>query len=84
MVKKLDGILIEVSGGLVSYVELDGQAASYSVLDWDILLGDGNTREAWEELDEEVWEFIRDRYPTEFAAIQERLKEETDDETQQS
>ena len=86
MAKKLDGILIEVIGGLVSYVEVDGiPTSAYYLIDWDCLLGDGDTREAWEELEEEVQEFIRDRYPTEFAAIQRRLKEETeDDKTQQS
>jgi hypothetical protein len=86
MAKKLDGILIEVNGGLVSYVEVDGEPASaYYLIDWDCLLGDGDMREAWEALEEEVREFIRDRYPTEFAAIQRRLKEETaDDKTQQS
>ena len=77
MAKKLDGILIEVDGGLVSYVEVDGESASdYYLIDWDCLLGDSNTHEAWEELEEEVREFICDRYPIEFAAIQERLKEE--------
>lgn len=77
MAKKLDGILIEVDGGLVSYVEVEGEPASdYYLIDWDCLLGDSNTHEAWEELEEEVREFIRDRYPIEFAAIQERLKEE--------
>jgi hypothetical protein len=85
MAKKLDGILIEVNGGLVSYVEVDGMATNaYYLIDWDCLLGDGDTREAWEKLEEEVQEFIRDRYPTEFAAIQGRLKEESEDETQQS
>jgi hypothetical protein len=85
MAKKLDGILIEVSGGLVSCVEVDGKPTSaYYLIDWDCLLGDGDTREAWEELEEEVQEFIRDRYPTEFAAIQRRLKEEAGDETEQS
>ncbi len=85
MAKKLDGILIEVNGGLVSYVEVDGiPTNAYYLIDWDSLLGDGDTREAWEKLEEEVQEFIRDRYPTEFAAIQRRLKEEAKDETQQS
>ena len=86
MAKKLDGILIEVNGGLVSHVEVDGTPTnSYFLIDWDCLLGDGDTREAWEKLEEEVQVFIRDRYPTEFAAIQRRLKEETEaDKTQQS
>ena len=49
------------------------------------LLGDSDTRRAWEGLSSEEQEFIRDRYPTEFAAIQERLKEEAgDDATHQS
>ena len=76
LAKKLDGILIEVNGGLVSYVEVDGKPAAYYLIDWDCLLGDSSTCEGWEELDEEVRQFIRDRYPTEFAAIQERIKEE--------
>jgi hypothetical protein len=85
MAKKLDGILIEVNGGLVSYVEVDGiPTDAYYLIDWNGLLGDGDTREAWEELEEEVQEFIRDRYPTEFAAIQRRLKERAEDETHQS
>jgi hypothetical protein len=42
------------------------------------------TRLAWEDLNTEEQEFIRNRYPTEFAAIQQRLKEEAEDETQQS
>jgi hypothetical protein len=77
MAKKLDGILIEVNGGLVSYVEVDGKPTSaYYLIDWDCLLGDSDTRESWEGLAEKVQDFIRDRYPMEFAAIQERLKEE--------
>ena len=77
MAKKLDGILIEVNGGLVSYVEVDGKSTSaYHLLDWDCLLGDSDTRESWERLSEEEQEFIRDRYPIEFGAIQERLKGE--------
>jgi hypothetical protein len=85
MAKKLDGILIEVNGGLVSYVEVDGKPTdAYYLIDWDCLLGDSDTGEAWEKLAEEVQEFIRDRYPAEFAAIQERLTEESgDDATQQ-
>jgi hypothetical protein len=75
MTKKLDGILIEVNGGLVSYVEVDGEPAAYYLIDWDCLLGDSSTRDGWEEPDEEARQFIRDRYPTEFAAILERLKE---------
>jgi hypothetical protein len=78
--KKLKGILIEVNGGVVSYVEFNGKPAlAYHLLDWDELLGDSDTREAWEGLSTEEQEFIRNRYPTEFAAIQERLKEEAED-----
>jgi len=45
--KKLDGILIEVNGGLVSHVEVDGiPTNAYYLIDWDCLLGDGDTREA--------------------------------------
>src|ERR1017187_5727539 len=41
MSRKLDGILIEVNGGVVSYVELNGNPpAAYHLLDWDELLGD--------------------------------------------
>jgi hypothetical protein len=76
LAKKLDGILIEVNGGLVSYVEVDGEPAVYYLIDWDCLQGDSSTRDGWEELDEEVRQFIRDLYPTELAAIEERLKEE--------
>ena len=58
---------------------------AYHLLDWDELLGDSDTRRAWEGLSTEEQKFIRDRYPIEFAAIQERLKEEAgDDATQQS
>ena len=86
MAKKLKGILIEVNGGVVSYVEFNGKPpAAYHLLDWDELLGDSDTRRAWEGLSTEELEFVRDRYPIEFAAIQERLKEEAgDDATQQS
>jgi hypothetical protein len=74
---KLDGILIEVNGGVVTYVQLDGNpVAAYHLLDWDELLGDSDTRTAWEGLSTEEQEFIRDRYPIEFKAIQERLEEE--------
>ena len=77
MSKKLKGILIEVNGGVVSYVQFNGKpVTAYHLLDWDELLGDGDTFGAWEGLSAEEQEFIRDRYPTEFAAIQERLKEE--------
>ena len=86
MAKKLNGILIEVNGGVVSYVEFNGKpAAAYHLFDWDELLGDSDTRRAWEGLSTEEQMFIHDRYPTEFAAIQERLKEEAgDDANQQS
>ena len=77
MAKKLDGILIEVNGGVVSYVQFNGKpVTAYHLFDWDELLGDSDTRTAWEGLSTEEQEFIRDSYPTEFAAIQERLKEE--------
>jgi hypothetical protein len=84
--KKLKGILIEVNGGVVSYVQFNGKPpAACHLLDWDELLGDSDTRRAWEGLSTEEQEFVRDRYPIEFAAIQERLKEEAgDDATQQS
>jgi hypothetical protein len=79
MAQKLKGILIEVNGGVVSYVEFNGKAeAAYHLFDWDELLGDSDTRKAWEGLSTEEQEFIRDRYPTEFKAIQERLQEEAD------
>src|SRR5713101_5418923 len=86
MAKKLDGILIEVNGGVVSYVQFNGKpVTAYHLFDWDELLGDSDARRAWEGLSSEEQEFLRDRYPTEFAAIQERLKEEAgDDATQQS
>jgi hypothetical protein len=86
MTKKLQGILIEVNGGVVSYFQFNGKpVTAYHLLDWDELLGDSDTRTAWEGLSTEEQEFIRDRYPTEFAAIQERLKEKAgDDATQQS
>ena len=77
MAKKVDAILIEVNGGVVSYVQFDDKpVTAYHLLDWDELLGDSDTRRAWEGLSTEEQKFIRDRYPTEFAAIQERLKEE--------
>jgi hypothetical protein len=77
MAKKLKGILIEVNGGVVSYVQFNGKpVTAYHLLDWDELLGDSDTRTAWEGLSAEEQKFIRERYPTEFAAIQERLKEE--------
>ena len=86
MPKKLKGILIEVNGGVVSYVQFNGKPVmAYHLFDWDELLGDSDTRRAWEGLSSEEQEFLRVRYPTEFAAIQERLKEEAgDDPTQQS
>src|ERR1700691_4610882 len=86
MEKRLNGILIEVNGGVVSYVQFNGKpVTAYHLLDWDELLGDSDTRKAWEGLSTEEQEFISDRYPTEFAAIQERLKEEVgDDANQQS
>ena len=77
MAKKLNGVLIEVNGGVVSYVQFNGKpVTAYHLLDWDDLLGDSATRTAWEGSSSEEQKFIRDRYPTEFAAIQERLKEE--------
>lgn len=86
MAKKLDGILIEVNGGAVTCVQFDGKpVTAYHLFDWDGLLGDSDTRGAWEGLSTEEQKFIRERYPTEFAAIQERLKEESgDDANQQS
>ena len=77
MARKLKGILIEVNGGVVTYVEFNGKPpAAYHLLDWDELLGDGDTPTAWEDLSEEEQKFIQDRYPTEYKAIQERLEEE--------
>src|SRR5258708_14669652 len=65
MATKLKGILIEVNGGLVSYVEFNGKPpAAYHLLDWDELLGEGDTRTAWEGLSNEEQQFIRGRYPT--------------------
>ena len=81
MAKKLKGILIEVNGGIVSYVQFNGKpVTAYHLFDWDELLGDSDTRRAWESLSTEEQEFLRDRYPTEFAAIQERIEEEATDE----
>ena len=78
--KKLEGILIEVNGGVVTYIELNGKpVAAYHLFDWDELLGDGDTRKAWEGLSVEEQQFIRNRYPVEYRAIQERLKEEGTD-----
>lgn len=75
--KHLKGILIEVNGGVVSYVEFNGKpVAAYHLFDWDELLGDGDTRKAWEGLSEEEQQSIRNRYPVEYKAIQERLEEE--------
>ena len=74
--KKLQGILIEVNGGVVTYVQFNGKPAAYHLFDWDELLGDGDTRSAWQTLSTEEQKFLCDRYPIEFAAIQERLKEE--------
>jgi len=79
--KTLTGILIEVNGGVVTYVQFNGKpVAAYHIFDWDELLGDGDTRKAWEGLSAEEQGFIRDRYPIEFKAIQERLEEEGIDE----
>lgn len=77
MAKNLKGILIEVNGGVVSYVEFNGKpVTAYHLFDWDELLGDGDTHKAWEGLSSEEQRFIRDRYPVEFKTIQERLEEE--------
>ena len=85
MAKNLKGILIEVNGGVVSYVQFNGKpVAAYHLFDWDELLGGGDTRKAWESLSPEEQQFIRVRYPVEFKAIQRRLKEESEDQTQQS
>jgi hypothetical protein len=81
--KKLEGILIEVNGGVVTYVQFDGKpVATYHLFDWDELLGEGDTCTAWEGLSTDEQEFLRDRYPTEFTAIQERLEEEATSENQ--
>ncbi len=83
--KRLKGILIEVRGGVVSYVQFNGKpVTAYHLFDWDELLGDGDTRKAWEGLSTEEQQFLRDRYPAEFAAIQRRLKEEVEGTTPQS
>ena len=75
--RKLGGILIEVNGGVVTYVEFNGKPMpGCHLLDWDELLGDGDTRKAWDGLNREEQEFVRHRYPVEFKAIQERLEEE--------
>ena len=80
MSKRLKGILIEVNGGVVSYVQFDGkQVASYHLFDWDELLGDSDTRKAWEGLSQEEQQFIRNRYPVEYKAIQQRLEDEATD-----
>jgi hypothetical protein len=80
MSKKLKGILIEVNGGVVSYVQFDGKpVAAYHLFDWDELLGDGDTRKAWEGLSQEEQQFLRNRYPVEYMGIQRRLEEEATD-----
>lgn len=80
MSKKLKGILIEVNGGVVSYVQFDGKpVAVYHLFDWDELLGDGDTRKAWEGLSQDEQQFIRNRYPVEYKAIQQRLEDEATD-----
>jgi hypothetical protein len=80
MSKKLKGILIEVNGGVVSCVQFDGKpVAAYHLFDWDELLGDGDTRKAWEGLSQEEQQFIRNRYSVEYKAIQQRLEEEATD-----
>ena len=85
MTKNLKGILIEVNGGLVSYVQFNGRpVAHYHLFDWDELLGDSDTRKAWEGLSTEEQEFLRDRYPVEFKAIRQRLKDESESEMKQS
>jgi hypothetical protein len=54
MSKKLNGILIEVNGGVVSYVQFNGKPlTAYHLFDWDELLGDSDTRRAWEGLSSE-------------------------------
>jgi hypothetical protein len=73
---KLGGILIEVNRGVVTYVQFNGRpVAAYHLLDWDDPLGEGDTHTAWDGLSTEEQEFVRNPYPTEFAAIQERLEE---------
>jgi hypothetical protein len=80
MAKNLKGILIEVNGGVVSYVQFNGKpVAAYHLFDWDELLGDGDTRKAWDGLSQEEQQFIRNRYPVEYKAIQQRLEEEATD-----
>lgn len=77
MSKKLKGILIEVNGGVVSYVQFNGEPVSaYHLFDWDELLGDGDTRKAWAGLSQEEQQFIRNRYPVEYKVIKQRLKQE--------
>ena len=54
MAKKLDGILIEVNGGVVSYVQFNGKPVkAYHLFDWDDLLGDGAVPAA--EVQAERW-----------------------------
>jgi hypothetical protein len=62
MAKKLKGILIEINGGVVSYVQFNGKpVTTYHLLDWDELLSDGDTCRAWEGVSTEEQEFIRGR-----------------------
>ncbi len=67
-------IYVEISGGC--YVSATNVPAGHAVelIDWDNLLGDGDTEQGWNRLDVEAQAFIKENYPLDYAEILRRLE----------
>lgn len=66
-------IYVNISGGCYQCAENVPERHAVEVIDWDNLLGDGDTADEWNRFDNEVRQFIRDNYPQEYKLIRDRL-----------
>lgn len=67
-------IYVEISGGC--YVSATNVPAGHAVevIDWDNLLGDGDTQQEWNRLGAEARAFIKGNYALDYAEILRRLE----------
>jgi hypothetical protein len=67
-------IYVEISRGC--YVNAANVPHGYAVelIDWDNLLGNGDTKQEWNRLDVEARAFIKENYPRDYREILRRLE----------
>jgi hypothetical protein len=66
-------IYVEISGGCYVSATNVPQGHSVELIDWDNLLGDGDTEQEWNRLAAEARAFIKKSYPLDYAEILRRL-----------